>query len=64
MDCKLLELHLRFRGVVEEKGNIRDQMITLIADYIQKPIEEIDKNCEEIYRINSEYTRIKKYSQM
>lgn len=34
MDYKMLELYLCFRGMVEEQGNVREHMITLIADYI------------------------------
>lgn len=46
MDCKMLELYLRFRRVKEEQGNTREQMVTLLADYLKKPCEEIDKNCD------------------
>lgn len=62
MDCKMLELYLWFRGVPEEQRRLREQTIILIADLIQRPIEEIDKNCDEIYRVNSEYAKLKNIS--
>lgn len=59
LDCKMLELHLCFRGIPEEQGDIRQQMIILIVDLVQRPPEEIDKNCYGIYRVNSEFARQK-----
>lgn len=44
MDCKLLELHLRFRGIPDEQGILRDQIIRLIADFLQRSPDEIEKN--------------------
>lgn len=63
MDCKMMELHLRFSGVMEEQGNIREKMVNLIAGYIQKPMEEINNSCDNIYRINSEYAKLKNLPQ-
>lgn len=34
-------------------------MILLIDDYIQKLADAIDKNCENICRVNSEYVKVK-----
>lgn len=60
MDCKMLELHLHMRGLTEEPGDLRDQIITLLADFLQKSCEEIDNNCEVVYRVNSEFAKLKK----
>lgn len=59
VDCKLLELHLRFRGIPEKQGNLWEQMIKILAEFVNKPMDEIEGNCEEIYRVNSEYAQTK-----
>lgn len=36
VESKMLELHLRFRGLPEEQGTFRDQIVILIAVFIEK----------------------------
>lgn len=34
-------------------------MIDILADFVQRPPEEIDNICEGSYRVNSEYAKVK-----
>lgn len=48
LDCKLLEMYLCFRGISEKQGEVGDQMINLIAEFLEVSSGEIERNCGEI----------------
>lgn len=45
--------------MAEKQGNVQEQIILLIVDYVKKLVEENDRNCDDIYRVISEYARMK-----
>lgn len=59
MDCKLLD-NLRFRGVPEMKGDVRQEMVNIVSEFMEKSQEEVEGMCDEIYRVNSEFACEKK----
>ena len=59
MDMERMTYFLRFQNVFEEPGEcLPDLMSTIIADYLQKPKDEIRGDIDLGYRINSAYARI------
>lgn len=59
MECKILENHLRFRGIPEMKGEVRQEMIDIISEFIEKSQEEVEQMCDDIYRVKSDFIRNK-----
>lgn len=59
-DCKLLDNFLCFRGIPEMKGEVRQEIINVLAEFLEKTPEETDGLCDEIYRVNSDFARDKK----
>ena len=59
MDFERMSYFLRFQNIPEESGEcLPDLMSTIIADYLQKPKDEIRGDIDLAYRINSAYARI------
>lgn len=59
MECKLLENCIRFRGLPENEKNIREEMIEILAEFLEISAEEVESKCDDIYRVNSEFARRK-----
>lgn len=56
LECKALDCFLRFRGVMEEKGeNVSEKMTEAIAKYLGEQTDEVAFNIDTVYRVNSNY---------
>lgn len=54
--CKTMDNCLRFRGIMEGKGeNIFETMVENIAKYLGEQPEDVSFNLESVYRVNSGY---------
>lgn len=55
-----MDNYLRFGGVPESQGEVREEMLNILSEFLEKPQEELEQMCDKIYRVNSEYARMKK----
>lgn len=60
LEYKILESHIRLRGVPEGEGeNIHEFIVEKLAQYLEESPEDISFNFESIYRVNSTYAKRK-----
>lgn len=59
MEYKQLDKTLRIRGIQESQKDVRDEVLEMLAELLEISTDEVQKEIEEIYRINSEFARIK-----
>lgn len=59
MECRQLDKYLRFRGIQESHKDVREELLDILSEFLEIPQNELEKEVDEIYRINSEFTRIK-----
>lgn len=60
LECKLLDNYIRFRGVPESEKEAREEMINIISEFLEMPPDEVERECDIIYRVNSDFARQKK----
>lgn len=60
LECKLLDNYIRFRGVPENQKETREEMINILSEFLEMPQSEVEQECDEIYRVNSEFAHIRK----
>lgn len=60
MECKFLDNYIRFRGVPENQKETREEMVNILSEFLELPQNDVEKECDEIYRVNSEFASIKK----
>lgn len=60
MECKLLDNYIRFRGVQESQKKVQEEIVNIISEFLELPPNEVEKECDEVYIVNSEYACIKK----
>lgn len=60
MDCRLMDNYLRFRGVPESQEDVRQEMLNILPEFLEKPYEEVEAMCDDTYRVNSNFARAKK----
>lgn len=49
----LKELQLRVRGLVEE--DLREKLIKILSELLEKSEEEVDKGLDQVFRLRSRY---------
>lgn len=59
LECKMLENCMRFRGVPESENNVWLEMIEIISEFLEMSVEEVEKDCVDIYKVNSDFARQK-----
>lgn len=59
LEYKILENSIRFRGIPESEKDVREEMTDIISELIEIPPDEVDRDCEAIYRVNSDFARQK-----
>lgn len=60
MECKLLDNYIRFRGVPESEKDVREEMVNIISEFLEMPLDDVERECDDIYRVNSDFARVKK----
>lgn len=57
-----MDNYLHFRGGPESQQEVRNEMINILAEFLEMPSEDIEHACDEIYRVNSDFaqTRVTK----
>lgn len=60
MECRQLDKTLRIRGLQESQKEVREKVLDIISEMVEIAKEKLEKEIEEIYRINSEFACIKK----
>lgn len=60
LECKLLDGYVRFRGVPENDKEVREEMVNIIAEFLEMSPNEVERKCDVIYRVNSNFAKQKK----
>lgn len=60
MKCRQLDKTLRIRGIQESQKEVREEILDILSELLEICTNEVEKEIEEIYRINSEFAHIKK----
>lgn len=59
MEYKILENSIRIRGLPESGKNLREEVVEIIAELVELPLNEVARECDDIYRVNSDFARQK-----